>query len=77
MASIFGLDQLFAQGRTGVGQSIAIVEFEQYLQSDFATFEACYGLTNPIRNVVVDGPVGGQGRRAGRARRRSTPSWRR
>ena len=31
MASIFGLDQLFAQGRTGVGQTIAIVEFEQYL----------------------------------------------
>ena len=31
MATIFGLDQLFAQGRTGVGQTIAIVEFEQYL----------------------------------------------
>ena len=61
MSSIFGLDQLFAQGRTGVGQSIAVVEFEQYLQSDFETFEQCYGLSNPIRNVVVDGPVGGQG----------------
>ena len=61
MSSIFGLDQLFAQGRTGVGQSIAVVEFEQYLQSDFDTFEECYGLSNPIRNVVVDGPVGGRG----------------
>ena len=59
MSSIFGLDQLFGQGRTGIGQSIAIVEFEQYAQSDFATFAACYGLTNPIRNVAVDGGSGG------------------
>ena len=59
MASIFGLDQLFGQGRTGLGQSIAIVEFEQYAQSDFAAFAACYGLSNPIRNVAVDGGSGG------------------
>jgi Pro-kumamolisin, activation domain/IPT/TIG domain len=59
MASIFGLDQLFAQGRTGIGQSIAIVEFEQYSATDFAGFQACYGLSNPIRNVVVDGGPGG------------------
>ncbi len=68
MSSVFGLDQLFAQGRTGIGQSIAIVEFEQYAQSDFATFAACYGLTNPIRNVAVDGGSGGpQSGQAGEA----------
>ncbi|HEX4127075.1 MAG TPA: protease pro-enzyme activation domain-containing protein, partial [Acidimicrobiales bacterium] len=55
LASVFGLDQVFGQGRTGVGQSIAIVEFEQYAASDFAAFQACYGLSNPIRNVAVDG----------------------
>ncbi len=59
MSSIFGLDQLFAQGRTGLGQSIAVVEFERYAQSDFATFASCYGLSNPIRNVAVDGGSGG------------------
>ena len=59
IASIFGLDQLFAQGRTGIGQTIAVVEFEQYLSSDFQTFESCYGLSNPIRNVIVDGGPGG------------------
>ena len=59
MASTFGLDQLFGQGRTGIGQTIGIVEFEKYLPSDFAAFESCYGLTNPIRNVNVDGgPLG-------------------
>ena len=59
MSSIFGLDQMFAQGRTGVGQTIAVVEFEQYVPSDFDTFESCYGLSNPIRNVLVDGGPGG------------------
>jgi Pro-kumamolisin, activation domain/IPT/TIG domain len=64
LASIFGLDQLLGQGRTGIGQSIAIVEFEQYATSDFAAFQACYGLSNPIRNVSIDGGPGGspQGR---------------
>ena len=47
LASVFGLNQLFGQGRTGVGQTIAIVEFEQYLQSDFNAFESCYGLDSP------------------------------
>ena len=59
LASLFGLDQLFAQGRTGAGQTIAIVEFEQYLSGDFTTFESCFGLNNPIRNVLVDGGAGG------------------
>ena len=68
MASIFGLDQMFGQGRVGIGQTIAIVEFEQYLGSDFAAFESCYGLSSPIRNVLVDngppGPPAGQGEAA-------------
>ena len=59
LASIFGLDQMFAQGRTGIGQTIAVVEFEQYLSSDFQTFESCYGLSSSIRNVIVDGGPGG------------------
>ena len=59
LSSIFGLDQLLGQGRTGIGQSIAIVEFEQYAASDFAAFQACYGLSNPISNVSIDGGPGG------------------
>ena len=55
LASVFGLNQIFGQGRTGVGQTIAIVEFEQYLSSDFNSFESCYGLSSPIRNVSIDG----------------------
>ena len=73
LAGIFGQDQVFDQGRTGIGQTIAVVEFEQYLQSDLASFEACYGLSNPITNVAVDGGPGGPP--AGAARPRSTSSW--
>jgi hypothetical protein len=59
LASTFGLNQLFAQGRTGIGESIAVVEFEQYAASDLSGFQACYGLSNSVRNVLVDGGAGG------------------
>ena len=55
LSSVFGLDQLLGQGRSGIGQSIAIVEFEQYAASDFTAFQDCYGLSNAIRNVLIDG----------------------
>ncbi len=67
LASVFGLDQVFAQGRTGIGQSIAIVEFEQYAASDLAAFQACYGLSNAVRNVLVDGGAGGTPQGGGEA----------
>ena len=67
MSSIFGLNQMLAQGRTGIGQTIAVVEFEQYLQSDFDSFESCYGLSNSIRNVLVDGGPGGPAAGGGEA----------
>jgi subtilase family serine protease len=67
MANIFGLNQLFAQGRTGIGQTIAIVEFEQYSMNDFHGFQSCYGLTNPISNVVIDGGPSGPSTGVGEA----------
>ncbi len=59
LSNDFGLSQLFGQGRTGIGQTIGIVEFEQFANSDINTFMSCYGLSNPIHTVTVDGPVGG------------------
>jgi hypothetical protein len=63
----YGLDQLFAQGRTGIGQTIAIVEFEQFSAADIATFEGCYGLSNPVRTVTVDGTPSGSTSGSGEA----------
>ena len=67
MSNIFGLSQLFSQGRTGIGETIAVVEFEQYLASDVQAFQSCYGLSNPIRNEVVDGPIVGSPAGSGEA----------
>ncbi len=55
----YGLNQLFAQGRTGIGETIAVVEFEQFSLSDINTFESCFGLNNAIRTITVDGSPGG------------------
>jgi Pro-kumamolisin, activation domain len=68
LADDYGLSTLLAQGRTGIGETIGVVEFEQFSPADIAAFEACYGLNVPVRTVVVDGtpagPVSGSGEAA-------------
>ena len=68
LADDYGLSPLLAQGRTGIGETIGIVEFEQFSPADIAAFEACYGLNVPVRTVVVDGtpagPISGSGEAA-------------
>ncbi len=59
LATTYGLSQVLGQGRTGVGQTIGIVEFERFSNTDISTFESCYGLSNSTRVVTVDGiPTG-------------------
>jgi hypothetical protein len=67
LSGIFGLDPLLSQGRTGVGQTIAIVEFEQYAPNDVGAFLSCYGLTSRVGNVLVDGGAGGRPQGSGEA----------
>jgi Pro-kumamolisin, activation domain len=67
LADAYGLSQLFDQGRTGSGQTIGIVEFEKFSNTDISTFEACYGLSNPTRTVTVDGPPSGSPSGSGEA----------
>jgi Pro-kumamolisin, activation domain len=67
LSADYGLEQFFAQGRTGIGQTIAIVEFERFSASDIATFEGCYGLSNPVRTVTVDGTPSGSTSGSGEA----------
>jgi hypothetical protein len=54
LAQVYGLDNLLAQGRVGLGQTIAIVEFDPYSAGDVNGFLSCYGLSNPVHNVLVD-----------------------
>jgi hypothetical protein len=67
LAGDYGLSQLFAQGRTGVGETIGVIEFEQFSSADIAAFEACYGLSNPVRTVTVDGTPSGPASGSGEA----------
>ncbi len=67
LANTYGLSQLLNQGRTGVGQTIGIVEFEQFSTSDIAAFESCYGLSNPTRVVTVDATPSGSASGSGEA----------
>ncbi len=55
IARLYGFTTLYGQGRLGYGQTIALVEEESYTAHEIQTFEQCYGLTNPVRQVVVDG----------------------
>ncbi len=59
LASAYGLDHLFGQGRTGAGETVGIFELEPYTPSDVQTYQSCFGLTNPVADVPVDGGATG------------------
>jgi hypothetical protein len=63
----YGLAQLETQGRTGLGETIGLVEFEQFSMTDIDDFEACYGLDNPIQVIDIDGNPGGSATGVGEA----------
>ncbi|HLN15592.1 MAG TPA: S53 family peptidase, partial [Acidimicrobiales bacterium] len=58
-ASVYGLSGLYGQGRSGAGVNVGIYELEPYTPSDVATYQQCYGLTNRIHTVLVDGGASG------------------
>ncbi len=59
LASTYGLTSLYGGGHTGAGQTIGLLELEPFSASDIAGYKACYGLTNPITTVDVDGGATG------------------
>ncbi len=61
LASTYGFDQLYAQGRSGVGQRVAVYELEPFDKGDIDVYQACFGVHVPVSTVPVDGgAVGGQ-----------------
>ena len=48
-------DALINAGYDGDGESIAFVEFSNYLPSDIAAYKSCFGLSVPITDVPVAG----------------------
>ena len=58
IAHAYGLDTAYANGFNGAGHSVAVVEFADYYRSDMTTYLNCFGLSNTIINVVMNGGAG-------------------
>jgi kumamolisin len=52
---------LVSGGNDGSGQSVALVEFSGYHNSDQATYQLCYGTSVPVSEVPVHGGTGTAG----------------
>ena len=52
----YNFDGLYSAGYTGAGQTVAVYELSEYLDSDITTYEQCFGIPSiPIERVKVDG----------------------
>jgi LPXTG-motif cell wall-anchored protein len=57
-ASAYDFNGLYAAGYHGEGMTAALVEFDDYHDSNVAGVESCYGLTTPVQRRLVDGGTG-------------------
>ncbi|MDE3008309.1 MAG: hypothetical protein KGI14_04695 [Acidobacteriota bacterium] len=57
-AKLYGFDQAWAAGNTGVGQTIAVYELGLFSQSDVNTYFSCYGVSPNVTVTNVDGGPG-------------------
>ena len=53
-AKLYGFDTAWANGETGVGQTIAVYELSPYDPGDLATYLHCFGLNPLITPINVD-----------------------
>ena len=66
LAAAYHIQPLYDRGIFGEGQTIAIVSFDTFLESDIETFDAEYGVTGPpVEIVPVAGGVAEPGPMAG------------
>ncbi len=52
---LYGLTAQWAAGNYGTGEKIALYELSGYSSGDVAAYQSCYGLTNSIQAINVDG----------------------
>ncbi len=60
----YGINSLLADGQNGTGETIALYELASHSSTDVSTYQSCFGLTNSVSTVQVDGgggTVGGSG----------------
>jgi hypothetical protein len=61
LGAAYGIGSLLADGQTGHGQTIGVYELASNSSSDVGTYENCFGLSNPVSTVSVDGGGGAVG----------------
>ncbi|HVW80947.1 MAG TPA: S53 family peptidase [Mycobacteriales bacterium] len=59
LATAYDFNGLYAKGFLGQGMSAALVEFDDYHDSNVAAVKSCYHLTTPVTRRLVDGGSGG------------------
>ena len=59
LASTYGLDPLYGQGRVGAGQQVGIFELEPFTDGDISSYQACFGSTASVSTADVDGGATG------------------
>ncbi len=55
IANAYGIDNALANGFDGSGHSVALVEFASYYKSDMTAYFNCFGLSNTINDIVMNG----------------------
>ncbi|HVA60120.1 MAG TPA: S53 family peptidase, partial [Mycobacteriales bacterium] len=58
LATAYGFDSLYNQGRLGAGVTVALVETEPFAPSDVAAYQSCYGSSAAVTDIPVDGGAG-------------------
>ena len=64
LGAAYGIGSLLADHQNGQGETVGLYELASHSTSDVSTYESCFGLTNPVSTVAVDGgggPTGGDG----------------
>jgi hypothetical protein len=61
LGSAYGISSLLADGQTGHGQTLGLYELASHSASDVANYASCFGLSNPLSTISVDGGGGAGG----------------
>ena len=54
-ANGYNVSPLWGSNDDGTGESVALVEFSDYVNADIAGYKTCFGLTTPVSRVKVNG----------------------
>lgn len=57
LKTAYNFDPFYTQNVTGVGQTVAVYELDDYVDNNVATYQSCFNTSVPLERVPVDGGV--------------------